>query len=491
MSKARTLVELCSSRKDEDRYRRSIKQEMRQNMLAKLDRGEELFPGIVGYEDSVTPQIVNALLSRHNFILLGLRGQAKSRILRALVNFLDEEIPVIAGCEINDNPLQPICAACRQLVAEKGYQTPIAWLPRERRYVEKLATPDVTIADMLGDIDPIKAARSGLALSDEYTIHYGLLPRANRGIFAINELPDLAAKIQVGLFNIMQEGDVQIKGYPVRLPLDLCLVFTANPEDYTARGKIITPLKDRIGSEVRTHYPATREEGLAITQQEAWLSRDGGGAFEIPVFVAEIVEEIAFQARQNKKIDKRSGVSQRMPITCMENVASNAERRARLAKDARAVARVTDIYAAMTSLTGKFELEYEGEQRGAEQVARELVRDAIGRVFEHYFKDANLHPIVQWFELGGSLKLPEDAPAVELLKQFRKIQGLLEATAPLGLKATSDPSALVAGCELILEGLYAHRKISRSEERGYYAEEPVRPEPTPRDLPPRQRRSYQ
>ena len=492
MSKARTLVELVSSRKDEQRYRRSVKQEMRENVLAKLDRGEELFPGIVGYEDSVTPQIVNALLSRHNFILLGLRGQAKSRILRALINFLDEEVPVILGCEINDNPLQPICARCKELVAEKGYQTPIAWLPRERRYVEKLATPDVTIADMLGDIDPIKAARSGLALSDEFTIHYGLLPRSNRGIFAINELPDLAAKIQVGLFNIMQEGDVQIKGYPVRLPLDLCLVFTANPEDYTARGKIITPLKDRLGSEVRTHYPATREEGLAITQQEAWLSRDGGGAFEIPLFVAEIVEEIAFQARQNKKIDKRSGVSQRMPITCMENVASNAERRARRAKDARAVARVGDVYAAMTSLTGKFELEYEGEVKGAEQVAREIVRDAIGRVFEHYFKDSNLHQVVQWFELGGSLKLPEDAAAAELLKQFRKIQGLVEATAALGLKSTSEAASLVAGCELILEGLYAHRKISRSEERGYYAEEPVRPEPTPRpEGPGRPRRSYQ
>ncbi len=493
MSKPQNLGELRGSRQAEVYARRSVKQEMRENILAKLDRGEELFPGIVGYDDSVAPQIINAILSRHNFILLGLRGQAKSRILRALVSFLDEEIPVIAGCPINDNPLHPICPACRQLVAERDYQTAIAWLPRERRYVEKLATPDVTIADMIGDIDPIKAARGGLALSDELTIHYGLLPRSNRGIFAINELPDLAAKIQVGLFNIMQEGDIQIKGYPVRLPLDVCLVFTANPEDYTARGKIITPLKDRIGSEVRTHYPATREEGLRITQQEAWLSRDGGGVLEVPNFVSEIVEEIAFQARQSKKIDKRSGVSQRMPITCMENVASNAERRARLAHEPKAVPRVGDIYAAMTSLTGKFELEYEGEVRGAEQVARELVRDAIGRVFEQYFKDANLQQVVQWFELGGALKLRDDASSAELFKEFRKIQGLVEAVATLGVTPSSDSALAVAACEFILEGLHAHRKISRSEERGFYAEEPVRPEPSPRTegSGSRSRRSYQ
>jgi len=291
----------------------------------------------------------------------------------------------------------------------------------------------------------------------------------------------------------MQEGDIQIKGYPVRLPLDVCLVFTANPEDYTARGKIITPLKDRIGSEVRTHYPATREEGLRITQQEAWLSRDGCGALEVPNFVSEIVEEIAFQARQSKKIDKRSGVSQRMPITCMENVASNAERRARLAHEPKAVPRVGDIYAAMTSLTGKFELEYEGEVRGAEQVARELVRDAIGRVFEQHFKDANLQQVVQWFELGGALKLRDDASNTELFKQFRKIQGLAEAAGALGVTPTSDPALAVAACEFILEGLHAHRKISRSEERGFYAEEPARPEPSPRaeGSGSRSRRSYQ
>ena len=470
---------------------RRVKDEMRANLLGKLERGEELFPGIVGYEDSVTPQIVNAILSRHNFILLGLRGQAKSRILRALTNFLDAEIPVIAGCEINDDPFQPICRACRQLVAEKGDSTPIAFLPRARRYVEKLATPDVTIADIIGDIDPIKAARGGLALSDELTIHFGLLPRAHRGIFALNELPDLAAKIQVGLFNIMQEGDIQVKGYPVRLPLDLCLVFTANPEDYTARGKIITPLKDRLGSEIRTHYPAAREEGQAITRQEAWWSRDGAGNLALPKFVAEIIEEIAFQARQDKKIDKRSGVSQRMPITCLENVVSNAERRARLAGEKKVVPRVGDVYAALPSLTGKFELEYEGEVHGADQVAREIVRRAIGAVFQQYYRDAGLEQVVQWFELGGSLKLPGEAPAAALLEQFRKIQGLVEATAALGLKAKDDAAELAAGCEFVLEGLHAQRKISRSEERGFYAEERPRPDMSPRDVPPRTRRSYQ
>src|SRR5215212_881687 len=303
--------------------RRSVHEEARENLIKKLRSGEPLFPGIVGYDDTVVPQLVNALLSQHNFILLGLRGQAKTRLLRSLVTLLDETIPVMPGCEINDDPLSPICGACRARIAMEGDATPIGWLPRDSRYVEKLATPDVTIADMVGDIDPIKAAKAGLQLSSELTMHYGLLPRANRGIFAINELPDLAGKIQVGLFNILQEGDVQIKGYPVRLPLDVMMAFTANPEDYTARGKIITPLKDRIGSEIRTHYPAGRTEAMAITAQEAWLTRNGSAPrTEVPNFVAEVVEEIAFQARQDRRIDKRSGVSQRLPLSAMENVVS-------------------------------------------------------------------------------------------------------------------------------------------------------------------------
>src|SRR5271154_3591212 len=294
---------------------RTVKDELRENLICKLERGEPLFPGIVGYDDTVVPQIINAILSRHNFILLGLRGQAKTRLIRMLTTLFDPWLPYVAGCEIHDNPYAPICRRCKLLIAEKGDATPIDWLSADDRYVEKLATPDVTIADMIGDIDPIKAARRGQDISDELTVHYGLVPRANRGIFAINELPDLAGKIQVGLFNIMQEGDVQIKGYPVRLPLDILLVFTANPEDYTARGKIITPLKDRIGSEIRTHYPASLEHGIEITRAEAWTDRQAGVEVRVPNYIHEMVEEVAFHAREDKRVDKRSGVSQRLPIS--------------------------------------------------------------------------------------------------------------------------------------------------------------------------------
>src|SRR5579862_6012695 len=378
---------------------RTIRQEIRENLLQKMEKDEPLFPGVHGYDDTVIPQITNALLSRHHFILLGLRGQAKSRILRGLAGFLDPQIPVIAGCEINDNPYRPLCRSCRERIATEGDATPIGWLSRELRYVEKLATPDVTIADMIGDVDPIKAARAGRNLSDELTIHYGLLPRANRGIFAINELPDLAGKIQVGLFNIMQEGDVQIKGYPVRLLLDVLLVFTANPEDYTARGKIITPLKDRIGSEIRTHYPATLEEGIAITAQEAWTKRNGHNqllfTLHLPNYVQEVIERVAFAAREDKKIDKRSGVSQRLPISAMENVVSNAERRAIRHNEKLAVPRISDIYAALPAITGKLELEYEGEMKGADHVGRELIRAAIAKTYDEYFTGANVQQIVQ------------------------------------------------------------------------------------------------
>jgi magnesium chelatase subunit I len=355
-------------------------------------------------------------------------------------------------------------------VNECGPATAIDYLPRDLRFVEKLATPDVTIADIIGDLDPIKAARGGHALSSELTIHYGLLPRANRGVFAINELPDLAGKIQVGLFNIMQEGDVQIKGYPVRLPLDVLLVFTANPEDYTARGKIITPLKDRIGSEIRTHYPATLDHAMAITEQEAWTNRDGSGRLIVPQFVREIIESIAFEARQEKKIDKRSGVSQRMPITCLENVVSNAERRALQNREEKTVPRCSDIYGALPSLTGKFELEYEGELRGADTVARDIIRQATARIFRKYFDNVPLHGVIQWFELGGNLKYAESAPSEEVYAQLKKIQGLFEKTQTLGLKAKDHPALLVAGAEFILEGLYALKKISRNEELGYHAE---------------------
>jgi len=493
--KPQTLGELRRSSWPEARIAaRTVKDEIRQNLLCRLETRAPLFPGIHGYDDTVIPQLINAVLSRHNFILLGLRGQAKSRILRSLVSFLDEEIPVLAGCEINDNPYRPLCRRCRDLVREQGDAAPIAWMPRELRYVEKLATPDVTIADILGDVDPIRAARGGRDLSDELTIHYGLLPRSNRGIFAINELPDLAGKIQVGLFNIMQEGDVQIKGYPVRLPLDVLLVFTANPDDYTARGKIITPLKDRIGSEVRTHYPLTVEEGVSVTSQEAWVQRDGNLRLEIPGYIREIVEEIAFLARDDKRVDRRSGVSQRLPISCLESVVSSAEQRAIRAREKEEAARVGDIYASLPAITGKLELEYEGELRGAENVAREIVRTAVGKVHSSSLSGHNLQPVVEWFENGGELKIPADAGSAEILSHLLKIEGLMDAVELLQPQPKKNPAPAVAAAEFILEGLWSHRRISRDEERGFFAE-PRRAvetrEPEAGDRPPRPpRRQY-
>ena len=458
--------------------RRPVRDEVRENLIARLRAGQPLFPGIIGYDDTVVPQIVNAVLSRHNFILLGLRGQAKSRILRALTGLLDDEIAVVPGCEIHDDPQAPLCAACRARIKTEGDALPIRWLSRDERYVEKLATPDVTIADMIGDIDPIKAARSGLDLADELTMHYGLVPRANRGIFAINELPDLAGKIQVGLFNILQEGDVQIKGYPIRLPLDVLMVFSANPEDYTARGKIITPLKDRIGSEIRTHYPATRSAAMAITAQEAWLQR---GDVVIPEFVREAIEEVAFQARADQKIDKRSGVSQRLPISLIENVVSNAERRALLAGETTVVPRITDIYAALPAITGKFELEYEGELRGADNVARDIIRGAIGNVFAGYYANADLRQVTEWFDLGGNLQVDDTLAADELISRAGDVQGLRELAFESGIDRKAPPPVIASAIDFVLEGLYAQKKISRSEEFQYQSAEPPR-RPSPRGV---------
>jgi magnesium chelatase subunit I len=468
----RTLAALRQSSFSEARLaKRSVKDELRHNLICKLQRGEALFPGILGYEDTVVPQVINAILSRHHFILLGLRGQAKTRLIRALTSLLDETTPYVEGCEIHDNPYRPICRLCRDRIADEGDATPIAWLGREQRYVEKLATPDVTIADMIGDIDPIKAARRGQDISNELTVHYGLLPRANRGIFAINELPDLAGKIQVGLFNIMQEGDVQIKGYPVRLPLDLMLVFTANPEDYTARGKIITPLKDRIGSEIRTHYPSMLEQGIAITEQEAWLERPSPIEVRVPGYIKEVVEQLAFLAREDKRVDKRSGVSQRLPISALENMVSNAERRALRAGEDIAVPRIVDLYSALPAITGKLELEYEGELKGGDTVARELIRTAVGKTYDRYFEGANVSHIIQWFDLGGTLKLDETVDSASMVRQLGGIQGLMEKLKALHLTANEPDAVRASAAEFILEGLYAHRRISRSEERGFTAEE--------------------
>jgi magnesium chelatase subunit I len=484
-----TLGALRASEFTPARLARSVKDELRENLIAKLRESAKtstrgngnpapLFPGIVGYEDTVIPQLVNAVLSRHNFILLGLRGQAKSRILRALTTLLDPACPYVAGSEVRDNPYAPISKFSRDLIARMGDETPIAWLTPDDRFVEKLATPDVTVADLVGDIDPIKAARSNQDLGSELTMHYGLLPRANRGIFAINELPDLAGKIQVALFNIMQEGDVQIKGYPVRLPLDVAIVFSANPEDYTARGKIVTPLKDRIGSEIRTHYPENVEEGIAITAQEAWTkrekSKDGHPSsdnIEIPHYIRQIVEQIAFAAREDKKVDKRSGVSQRLPISTMELVISNAERRALLHDETLVVPRVGDIYTALPGISGKIELEYEGEMRGADTVIREIIRTSVQSIFDQYFTGTDTQQIEQWFNLGGTVQLNDTQPAAGSLQELQQIQGLFEKLSPLEIDAKSKPELAVSAAEFLLEGMYAHKRLSRAEERIFSAAE--------------------
>ena len=476
-----TLGELRTSQYSPERVGRSVKDELRDNLIARLrttaKTKDPLFPGIVGYEDTVVPQIVNAVLSRHNFILLGLRGQAKSRILRALTTLLDPQSPYVAGSELRDNPYAPLSRFSKNLIAEKGDATPIAWMTPQERYVEKLATPDVTVADLIGDVDPIKAARSGQELGSELTMHYGLLPRANRGIFAINEVPDLAGKIQVALFNIMQEGDVQIKGYPVRLELDVAIVFSANPEDYTARGKIVTPLKDRIGSEIRTHYPESVDEGIAITEQEAWTARsyapdqDTITAIEIPHYIRQVVEQIAFAAREDKKVDKKSGVSQRLPISTMELVVSNAERRALLHGESLVVPRIGDIYAALPGITGKIELEYEGEMKGADSVVREIIRTAVASVFDQHFPEVNTQQIEQWFNLGGTVLLNDEQPAAVSVKELKQIQGLFDKLAPFHITTKSQPETAVSAAEFLLEGMTAHKRISRSEERSFTAAE--------------------
>lgn len=465
-----TLGALRHSEYTPERLARSVKDELRENLISRLRRKETIFPGIVGYEDTVVPQIVNALLSRHNFILLGLRGQAKSRILRSLTTLLDPHTPYVAGSEIRDNPYTPVSKYSRDLIQKLGDETPIAWLAPEDRFVEKLATPDVTVADLVGDIDPIKAARSNQDLGSELTMHYGLLPRANRGIFAINEVPDLAGKIQVALFNIMQEGDVQIKGYPVRLPLDVAIVFSANPEDYTARGKIVTPLKDRIGSEIRTHYPEDIEEGIRITGQEAWSNRPAA-KIEIPHYIRQIIEQIAFTAREDKKVDKRSGVSQRLPITTMELVLSNAERRALIHGEEFVVPRVGDIYTALPGITGKVELEYEGEMRGAEAVIREIIRVAVAQIFDRYFAGTDTQQIEQWFNLGGTVQLNDTQPTGTSLAELKQIQGLFEKLSPLQINGKTAPEIAVSGAEFLLEGMTAHKRISRAEERIFTAAE--------------------
>lgn len=465
----RTLGELIQTpayagRKPFDGQIRLVQDEVRSNLTRKLRSGEELFPGVVGYDDTVIPQLVNALLARQNFILLGLRGQAKSRILRAITGLLDDFVPVIAGVDMPDDPLNPVGAEGRHLLEAHGLDLPIRWLPRADRYVEKLATPDVTVADLIGDVDPIKAARLGTSLGDVRSMHFGLLPRANRGIFAVNELADLAPKVQVALFNILQEGDVQIKGYPIRLELDVMLVFSANPEDYTARGKIVTPLKDRIGSEIRTHYPTDVRLGMDITAQES--VRDS--SVIVPGFIAELIEEIAFQAREDGRVDKMSGVSQRLPISLMEVASANAERRHLTAGDAPVV-RVSDVYAGLPAITGKMELEYEGELKGADNVARDVIRKAAGAVFARNYGSANTRDLEKWFDSGNVFRFPQGGDAAAALKAAQQVPNLPELAQEVA--ASPDDAVRAAAAEFVLEGLYGRKKLSRAEEI-YAAPEP-------------------
>lgn len=459
--KAKTLGELRRTHPLE-KLRRTVKDEARENLREKLRKGEGLFPGIHGYEETVIPALVQAILAKQNFILLGTRGQAKSRILRSLVNLLDEEIPALAT-ELRDNPLRPISPEGKRLLEEAGDEAPIVWISREERYVEKLATPDTTVADLLGDMDPIKAARKGTGMADLESIHFGLLPRANRGIFAVNELADLAPKVQVALFNILEEGDVQIRGYPIRLPLDVWLVFTANPQDYTARGRIVTPLKDRIGSEIRTHYPKTLEEGLRISAQEAYVPE----GVVLPEWIQLSVEGVAFAAREERRVDQTAGVSQRLSISLLEVVAASAERRA-LLQGTRPVARPLDLYAGLPAITGKLELEYEGELQGGEKVARDLVQRAFGMVFPRY--RLRTEAIVAYFEEGNLLTLPEGR-VEEALKAMEEVPGLLEAARVLA--GNQGPEVLLSAAEFVLEGLVGRRKLARGE-TSYQAAERTR-----------------
>ncbi len=468
---------------------RTVKQELRTNLIARLRAGTPLFPGIVGYEHTVQPQIVNALLSHHDFILLGLRGQAKTRLLRALVQFLDEWIPAIEGCPLHSDPLHPLTHHARVMIEARGDDAPIEWIAREARYQEKLATPDVTIADLIGDIDPIKAATLKLDYSDERVIHYGIIPRTNRGIFAINELPDLQPRIQVGLLNILEEKDFQIRGFPVRMPLDIQVVFSANPEDYTNRGNIITPLRDRISSQIVTHYPMTREQGMAITAQESWVERDGSVAVVIPAFMRELVEEVAVQARKSEYVDQNSGVSARLPIALIENLVSNAERRGLATGETKVWARVCDLQQAVSAVSGKVELVLEGEQEGAMNVARALLGRGVKSLFSQRFPDAykpkrvrrqpgapappaegedlassEYRSILEWFASGNHVAISDDMPHAEYAKQLTAVKGLERLTAK-HLQSGSPEEAAVA-MELVLEGLHQNSILSRERGEG-------------------------
>ncbi len=449
----------------------SVKEEIRRNLISKIRSGETLFPDIKGYDKSVIPQLQHALLAKHDIILLGLRGQAKTKILRQLVSFLDEYMPIVEGSEINDDPLNPVSKQARELIEEQGDETPIRWIHRSQRYGEKLATPDTAVADLIGDIDPIKAAAEKLTLANENVINFGLVPRTNRGIFAINELPDLQPRIQVALLNIMQERDIQIRGFNVRIPLDVAMVFSANPEDYTNRGNIITPLKDRIDSQILTHYPREIEVGMEITQQEAWISRNGDVQVTVPKLLKELLEEVAFEARSSEYIDQKSGVSTRMTITAMEQLISAAERRAIVNGESSTVARITDVFHMIPALTGKLELVYEGEQEGAINVAKHIIGKAIKKTFAKHFPDPEeqkkqddesvYKPILDWFTDGNTLDLTDNLSRQQYEEALKQIPGLAAVTEE-HFDVEDDENKLVL-MDFVIEALHQHSMLGKED----------------------------
>ncbi len=456
----------------------SVKDEIRNNLIRKLKNKEQLFPGIVGYESTVIPAIINAILAKHDIILLGLRGQAKTRLIRQFPTLLDEFIPTIKGSEISDNPFAPVSKFGADQIEKFGDETEIEWIHRSHRFSEKLATPDVTIADLIGDIDPIKAATQRLHYSHEGAIHFGLIPRSNRGIFAINELPDLQPRIQVGLFNILEEKDVQIRGFNIRIPLDVFLVFTANPEDYTNRGSIITPLKDRIDSQILTHYPRSLEDAIEITQQEAWVERDGL-QLHMPYYFKEIIENIAFEARKSEFVDQKSGVSARLPIAAMENLVSNAERRSIVLNEKHIVPRICDLPHALPGVTGKVELVFEGEQEGANKVGKALLGKATREVFKKYFPDPLQKPrrqqgqepketseyakIVNWFEGGNSIEVADEMPFVAYFAELSRVPTLKDITKKYFKLDEGNQFDLASAMEFVLDGLHQNSKIAKDE----------------------------
>jgi magnesium chelatase subunit I len=451
----------------------SVKDELRRNVIRKLKAGEELFPGIVGYRDSVLPQIINGILSKHDLLFLGLRGQAKTRILRLLPTLLDEWIPVLAGVEINDDPISPMTKTGKRIVAEQGADAKIEWVHRDDRYHEKLATPDVTIADLIGEIDLVKHAE-GRYLSDESTMHYGLIPRSNRGIFAINELPDLAPRIQVGLFNVLEERDVQIRGYPIRLNLDVCLVFSANPEDYTNRGRIVTPLKDRIGSVIRTHYPETIDEGITVTQQNAWLNRDAEGSgsdvnVEVPRFMSEIVEEVVRLARSSPHVSQASGVSVRTSIANAETVVSNAERRGIVTGEKRVVARICDLAFLIASCRGKIEMTLAEEEGAEDKLIRSITGEAVKSVFNRMARGIDFESVAEQFQDKLTFPSGDDLSAEEFCANMSAVKPLHKAAIQLGRALqldVNDLSILASVGEFVLEGLYVNDRLSKYSAKG-------------------------